>query len=374
MSERSTETVAEVRIRVNGRGNAWPLELGSTDRRAPEIAGDLAEYANTSMSVVGLAGGENSGSLWEVLFDVGQGVVPFLIREGARLPDALILSHPHFDHTCGLDWLVNSHRHAQTRAGTTRKLPVYASEPCWQVVSRTFPWLLEWLEFRALHPGVTRSLDEAGGLRVTAFPVGHAEHSPGSIMALLEYGERDKAVLTGDVIVPLLRRCDVDRLRGTRLVIADSTVRFPWPGCGHWSVTASDPAGGPADALEVWRLGKDARYYVDWYLGVARRRAGTMPAVATDIAAPDAYLDEFVAEFDGGGDACWSVIDLVARIDARSAALVHYSGRGDDRRYGEPVLTDAELHAWVSATAAARASASWHVPRPGDSFELWRSS
>ena len=108
-------------IRVNGRGNAWPLELGAPySPRYSLLVKQSQEFANTSLSILGIEGNATNGELkWEILFDIGQGVMPFLIQQNNRLPDAVLLSHPHYDHVSGLDWLVQSYkrnRFSQTRS------------------------------------------------------------------------------------------------------------------------------------------------------------------------------------------------------------------------------------------------------------------
>lgn len=59
-------------IRTNGRGNAWPLELGAHGPRHDALVRVASEYANTSLSILGYDG--PGAPSWEVLFDVGQGV------------------------------------------------------------------------------------------------------------------------------------------------------------------------------------------------------------------------------------------------------------------------------------------------------------
>ena len=99
-------------VRVNGVGNAWPVPLGMDhpfyDPKIPE------QLANVSFSLIKTSGGnpDSDNIDWEVLIDAGHGIVQYLIRNGNRLPDAVILTHAHLDHTLSLDWIIQSyHRH-----------------------------------------------------------------------------------------------------------------------------------------------------------------------------------------------------------------------------------------------------------------------
>ena len=75
-------------IRINGRGDAWPVLLGqSHPMYSPNIAED---YANTSYSIVGYEGSKplTENIQWEILIDAGHGIVPFLLKNNNRIPDA----------------------------------------------------------------------------------------------------------------------------------------------------------------------------------------------------------------------------------------------------------------------------------------------
>ena len=157
-------------FRVNGRGNAWPLDLGGgndpRDERHETLRGRLEEYANTSVSVARRSSKEDLQ--WEVLVDVGQGVIPLLVQKTNRLPDAVILTHPHYDHISGLDWLISNHkRYAQKERGP---LPLYASAPCWRAFLDRFGYLQGSVAFKELLPGQPTAIQVAPNLTVTAFP------------------------------------------------------------------------------------------------------------------------------------------------------------------------------------------------------------
>ena len=207
----------DIYIRVNGRGNAWPLVLGDDNPRHVAHRDRSEEYANTSLSILGDYDPESGSRRWEVLFDIGQGIVPFLIRRGNRVPEAVVISHPHFDHFSGLDWLVSSFE--RTRPNPEDKLPVYTSAPSWEVIRSRFFYPTDKIDWREFKLGRTVVVPETNNtLELTPFPVYHGPSAPGAILLLAEVvnqGEPRKAVFTGDVLTPLLRAEDYDGLKTT---------------------------------------------------------------------------------------------------------------------------------------------------------------
>ena len=166
---------------------------------------------------------------WEVLVDVGHGIVQFLIQNSNRIPDAVFLTHPHIDHTLGLDWVVQSHyRKSKT------KYPVYATRYCWQHVVQSFPHLEEMVEFKELIYGESVSL--FGEINVNPFPSYHGKYAFGATMFLFEISNK-KVLITGDILLPVLRKNDKELLKNIELLIIDANNRFPYPKCNHWSIT-----------------------------------------------------------------------------------------------------------------------------------------
>jgi glyoxylase-like metal-dependent hydrolase (beta-lactamase superfamily II) len=120
-------------IRVNGYTPAWPVELGGTQttRARMLLSGAPLSMANTAFSLILT---ENEAEIYHLLVDVGLGVVPALLqfsltRKGFRPPDAVLLTHSHFDHIASLDWLVHSlRRHPFPPPAQPADFPVYCTQ------------------------------------------------------------------------------------------------------------------------------------------------------------------------------------------------------------------------------------------------------
>ena len=95
-------------VRVNGVGNAWPVPLGSDHPFYDP--GDPEQLANVSFSLLKSSGNSPTSTTieWEILIDAGHGIVQYLIRHGNRIPEAVVLTHAHLDHTLSLDWIIQS--------------------------------------------------------------------------------------------------------------------------------------------------------------------------------------------------------------------------------------------------------------------------
>jgi len=342
-------------IRVNGRGNAWPIELGAADSRNKQLGKQPAEYANTSLSILALAPPNSATPRWDILFDVGQGIVPFLIQQANRLPDAIILSHSHFDHIAGLDWLVA----CQRRHGNGQRLPVYATMPCWQDVIARFGWLQPTLELRELIPGETCGIPEAPGLSITPFPVFHGDWAPGACMVMVEVKQkkrRAKAIFTGDLLCPLLRKEDIKTLQSADVVYTDANTRFPCPMSGHWSIVPHGPKGArdPAVPMKKWTPRASPSYLV------------TPHSRSFDVMT-HRYLDQFLREAYNGSHLLWSVKEFVDLIKPQAVQLMHYSGHEDKDNYKQAILPDSGLLTWVTKLDG---TIKWFIPHPGDTWKL----
>jgi hypothetical protein len=330
-------------IRTNGRGNAWPLELGASGARHQSLIDAVPEYANTSLSILGYDRANATEPRWEVLFDIGQGVLPFLVQHGNRLPDAVLLSHPHYDHVSGLDWLgasVRRNRHPHA------KLPVLTTSLCWKDITNRFPWFNTDFTLQALTLRPKTAIDVAPGLSVTALPVFHGMYAPGSCLLLLEYTENGayaKAILSGDLLCPLIEPHDYTLLHGARVAYVDANTRFPCPPSGHWSILHASSGANP---LPNWM----ANLKLD------------------DLLAPDAGMVSIPRAMHLDRVLCWSIDTFVERVAPQSVALVHYSGYEDSTVHHEAILTDVELRQWVCSNLDAQ---TWYIPLAGHKFVLY---
>lgn len=330
-------------VRLNGRGNAWPIELGAPQgpgSRHTALAGDFREYANTSFSII--REDAHGNQEWSVLIDVGMGIVDALVRGGNRLPDAVVITHPHFDHVAGLDWLVASH----SRHGVRPKLPVYATERCWADIMTRFSWLAAGTELCVLPLGHAVRVSTASGLQLKALPVFHGDYAPGASMILTELQEAEssfRVLFTGDLLCPLLRRSDVEELRAVVAVFADCNTRFPWPRSNHWSIVVEEYR----KVLETWdRYGK---------LEALRRPHAGDPSEEQYFSGVDPESTQLF----------WAVDEFVEAIAAKNVCVVHYSGYEDAKHHGRDILSDEELVTWIRGGGARAGSVEWHIPRPG---------
>ena len=228
---------------------------------------------------------------------------------------------------------------------------------------------IEWREFRI---GETVAVPETNNmLELTPFPVYHGPSAPGAILLLAEVAnpesantaEPRKAVFTGDVLTPLLRAEDYNRLRGANVLFADACTRFPSPSHGHWSVVDYvDGVPGRSKHLSAWLNEISRNNYKD--LIKPHQTESIDPSAAS-------MLDEFVADLQNGEEQlCCGVLEFVERLAPATVELVHYSGY-EENDWPHPVLTDPQLLSWVeSVVRTAGNTAKWNIPRPGHRFKL----
>jgi len=311
-------------LRINGRGNAWPIPIAQVH---PFYSlPDAPDYANASYSL--LKKDERGKVVRDLLIDAGHGIVPFLLRHGNRIPDAMLITHPHFDHTLGMDWIIQSYY----RFRGHRRYPVYATRGCREQILSTMPHLEELVHFTDLPYGVAVPVDEMGeGITVTAYPVYHGPHARAAAMLLLEVPAAEERLLfTGDVLLPLLQEKDLTELHQVDWLITDANNRFPYPKSNHWSVTRHRP--------------EDERYLQPWLENLSRE----MLMAPHNFQSYDnyRYLLGFFRDFPGKGDYLLTLTDFAARLHPRHLLLAHYSGLEDEKYYGEKVLDTAGLKAW----------------------------
>lgn len=347
-------------IRVNGRGNAWPLDLRPTDTqnlRHNELFKQFSEYSNTSFSIlIESKDAAEPQARVHLLLDVGQGIVPFLVQQEDGFPDALIVSHPHFDHIAGLDWLVQTY----ARYRPESKLPIYTSRPCWDaIIAHHFSYLGDKIDPHYLLPGERLKVR---GIEITGYPVFHGDFAPGAMMILLNFVDGSKALFTGDLMCPLLRPQDWTEICGVDVVCVDANTRFPYPRSGHWSIVNHDPKKrGLSSKLNDWTEGKHPSYLITPHSRGFEKRTHD-------------YLDEFLRQGLQYQTPCWSIFEFVRLIEPKQVQLVHYSGYEDHQHHdGQEIMTDPVLLEWTEqewAVFAPMPRIAWNVPKPGDIIRL----
>ena len=163
---------------------------------------------------------------------------------------------------------------------------------------------------------------------------------------LLEYAEnnaRAKAILSGDLLCPLIEPQDYALLQGARVAYVDANTRFPCPSSGHWSVIGTTVG---ANSLQSWIASQ----------------------TITNLLAPHAGTVSLPPHMHLAYDLCWSIYTFIQRTAPQAVALVHYSGYEDVTVHQEAILTDSQLSQWVCTTLGTQ---TWEVPRPGHEFVLY---
>jgi glyoxylase-like metal-dependent hydrolase (beta-lactamase superfamily II) len=339
-----------LQLRVHGRGNAWPVMLG--ERHPFYDRHDYRDLANAAFSLVARDNGILSG---DILVDAGHGTIQSLLAGVNRIPDCICLTHGHMDHTLSVDWVVQSYWKLHQKE---RRYPLYATLPVYRFLIRSYPHLEEILEFRELVPGETVNLELGRRTSLTGYPVYHGQGAVGASMLFFESGAK-RVLFTGDLFSPLLRKEDYKRLQGADLVVADCNNRFPWPRTNHWSF-----AGHPDDPMERSEP-------LCSFLGETDLPGLTGPHLGGGAGeATASYFKRFTAEWDAQTQP-FTLLEFLSRIDARRVVLVHYSGTEDQKHYGEPMLSAAQLRKWVAETASgAGAGASFIIPEPGEEIDI----
>jgi len=338
-------------LRINGRGNAWPVPMGQEHPFYME--GGNIDHANASFSLMEYSAPDRirENINWELLVDAGHGSIPFLLNNNNRIPDAIFITHPHFDHILGIDWIAQSYYQYNNK----EKYPLYATPLCWETILKTIPHLEEIISFHPLEYGERTGVSAAGNVFVTAFPVFHGSYARGAVMLLFETeGDRDDVsgiLFTGDVLFPLLREPDYNLLTGIDLLVADSNNRFPYPGSNHWSMD-SHPSGRLAAFIE------DAD-------------VSTLLKPHSCEGSGNSYFDLFMTGTDLKTGQCTTVFELVKRLRPQITLPVHYSGSEDIRYYNQDILTKKGLQDWLDReTEKHDLPTKFVVPDTGDHYNL----
>ncbi|NOZ45373.1 MAG: MBL fold metallo-hydrolase [Chlorobi bacterium] len=319
-------------LKFNGVGNAWPVKLGQVHNFYSK--NNFNDLANASYSIISHKTSEplNKENInWEILIDAGHGTVQNLITSYNRIPEAIILTHPHFDHILGVDWIVQSYYRVYNK-----KYPVYASKLCWQETLRILPHLNSIVEFIELIPGELIKIKEANNLELYSFPVFHGTSAPGAHLLafnIFNNNTAHKVVFTGDVLCTFLREKDIKFLQNTTHLIIDSNNRFPYPGSNHWSITSKLPEKYNGDIY--FRKNKkinNIAYYSSAHISSVLSKQSY------------SYFNDLFS--DSIIDYC--VLDFVNHINAKNVYLVHYSGAEDEKYYHQEILNKENLRNWIN--------------------------
>ncbi len=339
-------------LQINGTANAWPVFLGEDhpfyNRKDP------ADLANASFSLIGR---EGDGRITpEILIDAGHGVVQQLLAGDNRLPGAVVLTHPHLDHTASLDWIARSYFEENRKE---KKLPVFCSMGCYSSVIKAFPQLKETTEHQEIFPGIRRNLTPDSRVRITGFPVYHGQSAMGAMMVVLQAGDAGKVIFTGDILFPLLREEDYALLRDAAYLVTDTNNLLPYPRSNHWSLVSTAGArDGESVRLREFRSALQTgeilrphrhepfgREWKDWFAAIEQ-------------------------QFDSR-ELPLSIFDFVKKIRPAKVLCVHYSGGEDENHNGMKRLTRRELADWIAETAAGQhIPASFEVPAAGNVYPL----
>ena len=315
---------------VHGRGNAWPVPLGEThpfyDKNNPR------DLSNAAFSLVA---SDHDKITADVLVDAGHGTIQSLITGSNRIPDCICLTHGHMDHTLSVDWVVQSFwRHHDKM----RLFPLFATAPVYRFLLRSYTHLESLIEFRELEYGVTILMEDARPFRLTAYPFYHGLSAVGASMLLFET-EEHRVLFTGDLLSPLLRQEDYERIKGVDLLVVDTNNRFPWPRTNHWSF-----AGHPQVSMKRSEALNEYLEGLTW----------------TDVTAPHDsagysessrnYFIQLEEEWELVNQP-FTILEFLQRIDPQRIVPVHYSGAEDLKYYNDSILSGQELLSWISQTA-----------------------
>jgi len=300
-------------------------------------------------------GRERENLFREFIVDAGHGSIPMLLNSYNRIPEAIFITHPHFDHILGVDWIAQSYY----RYHEKKKYPLYATARCWEMMVTTIPHLAQIIDFQELPYGEPVAVGGDPGTSVTAFPVYHGPHALGAAMLyfVMDTGmdHRIRILFTGDILTPLLHAKDYDTIMGVDFLVADSNNRFPYPRCNHWSLDSGKIHHGQ-DYLREWQDTITIHQLLESHL---------MPPL------PDhPYFDNLKRQ-ELEAVLCTSVFDFVTRIRPEKVLIVHYGGLEDERYYLERILTASELMRWIRNEAGKRMIGSeFIVPETASIYNL----
>jgi hypothetical protein len=327
----------DIKIRVNGRAPAWPVLLGEQHPFYPIVS--AGELGSASFSILAADKDFNDRICWEVLVDAGHNTVPFLLQQGNRIPEAIVLTHGHPDHILGIDWIVQS---LIRRGNSSAGYPVYCTRGVWQMLINAYPHLVGVIRHIELLPGRNRLIEETGDLSVTAFPVFHGMGAMGASMLLFEQKKigSHPILFTGDLLCPILRRKDFQTIERVKKLFIDTNNRFPDPGSNHISFARKIPG-----------TKEDPFLLKNWFQNRKIKDLIQPHAVEPESKEYKWYFEEFLSDWKDIMEIPHTTIDFLAAHNIPFVYLVHYWGWYDSKNYGEALLDEPSLLKWVNSTA-----------------------
>lgn len=343
-----------IKVRVNGRGNAWPVFLGGESNFYNMRSSE--DLANASFSLI--SSNTDNVTNWEVLIDAGHHTVPFLIKNGNRIPEAIVLTHGHMDHTLGIDWVAQS---KYRLSGRKEKYPLYATLPVWEFVKQSYPHLTNIIEFKELVIGVETKIKEVEGLKVTAFPVYHGESAKGASMLFFEVNEEKSVLFTGDMLCPLLRKKDYETISNAQVFFIDSNNRYPYPLSNHGSVTRLNP-----------NTNKESTLITNWLNKVTMNDLLAPHSRANYNEVHYTYLEELLKDFPKPDLLPLTIFEFAQSTQIKEIHLVHYGASEDAKYYNKMELSTSGLEQWAKQEAVKMGLKDFNfiVPETGDCIQL----
>ncbi len=326
--------MSQIKVRINGRGNAWPVFLGQEHPFYNRF--NYEDLANASCSIIKSSESKpkEKDIEWELMIDAGHGATQYLIKNSNRIPEALFLTHAHIDHILGLDWIVQSYYKIKRKP-----YPVYMSRPCWEKVKIIFPHLIDLVNFEELVPYQKREINEMSGVELIPYPVYHGKSAEGATMFLFiikDKNDQKKILFTGDILCPLLRDEDYASISNIDLLVADANNRFPYPKSNHWSILM----GVENKSSEILN-----KFLEKNTIGLL-----LYPHLNNQIS--NNYgrcFDYFLNKEFRLSDFSFSVSSFIEMINPKKSVLIHYSGSEDEKYYNQKILNTSELELWAKA-------------------------
>ncbi|MCD4833766.1 MAG: hypothetical protein K8R31_08235 [Bacteroidales bacterium] len=324
--------MSQIQVRINGRGNAWPVMLSQNHPFYDRM--NYKDLANASCSIIKTAEKQTveKDIEWDLMIDAGHGAVQYLLKNCNRIPEALFITHSHIDHTLGMDWIVQSFYKLNKKP-----YPVYTTVLCWEKVKATFPHLEEMVEFKELIPYQKKTIDEVSGVELIPYPVYHGKSAEGATMLFFTIKDektQKKILFTGDILCPLLRDEDYHTISNIDLLVADANNRYPYPNCNHWSILK----GINDYTSEILRN----------FIDKNTIRLFLYPHLNHQIS--NNYcrcFDYFLNKKMHINNFPLTISSFVTMIKPKKTALIHYSGSEDEKYYSEKILSSSELMLWV---------------------------